>query len=338
MLARTTPAVLFFSLLALMTARSLQAQTPRPLQVRVALSTATPHMTPLWVARERKIFAKYGLDVQLIFVSGGALVTQMLAAGEIQIAATAPASLVSLIAGGEKIILFLGISNTSPFTLVAQPNIKKAADLKGKKLGTARFGGSSHTSALIALEYLGLNLKRDNITIIQSGLDPERMAALEQKGIDAAMLQRLATRIMVNKGYLPLFNLHQAKIPYQNTVLAAKKDFITAQPKVVDNFTRAVLEGYGYLFNKENKQAVKEVISKNLRLSNVEAAEEFYLEALEEMEKKPYPSVEGTRIVIKYVAERNPKVAFLKAEELIDSSWLKNLDDEGFFDKVYSRR
>ena len=161
------------------------------------------------------------------------------------------------------------------------------------------------------------------------------MAALEQKGIDAAMLQRLATRIMVNKGYLPLFNLHQAKIPYQNTVLAAKKDFITAQPKVVDNFTRAVLEGYGYLFNKENKQAVKEVISKNLRLSNVEAAEEFYLEALEEMEKKPYPSVEGTRIVIKYVAERNPKVAFLKAEELIDSSWLKNLDNEGFFEKVY---
>src|SRR3989338_1097794 len=126
---------------ALVTAGSLQAQTARPQQVRIAVSTATPHNTPLWVARDKKIFDKYGLDVQLIFVSGGTLATQMLAAGEIQIAAAAPASLVSLIAGGEKIVLLLGISNTSPFTLVGQPNIKKGADLKGKRLGTARFGG-----------------------------------------------------------------------------------------------------------------------------------------------------------------------------------------------------
>ncbi|MBI2999453.1 MAG: hypothetical protein HYY46_13555 [Deltaproteobacteria bacterium] len=43
----------------------------------------------------------------------------------------------------------------------------------------------------------------------------------------------------------------------------------------------------------------------------------------------------GTRIVIKYVAERNPKVASLKVEEIIDSSWLKHLENEGFFERVY---
>jgi hypothetical protein len=53
------------------------------------------------------------------------------------------------------------------------------------------------------------------------------------------------------------------------------------------------------------------------------------------MDRKPYPTVEGTRTVIKYVAERNPKVASVKAEDIIDLSWLKRLDDEGFFEKVY---
>ncbi len=301
--------------------------------VRVAVSTATPHNTPLWVAKDKKIFDKYGLDAQMIFVSGGALVAQMLAAGEIQVAAGAPAALINLIAGGEKVAMFLGLSNTSPFTLVTQPAIKTAAELKGKRLGTARFGGSSHISALIALEHLGLNAKRDNIIILQTGLDPERVAALEAKALDAAMLQTLATKTMLAKGYTSLLNLNQAKIPYQNTVLAAKRDY--AHSKVAENFTRAVVEGYGYVFNKENKQAVKEVIARNLRLKNADEAETFYNEALEELDKKPYPTVEGTRTVLKYVVEQNPKAASVKAEEIVDPSVLKSLENEGLFDKVY---
>jgi NitT/TauT family transport system substrate-binding protein len=325
------------SLLFALSASAL-AQSAKPHQLRLAVSTATPHNTPLWVAKDKKIFDKYGLDVQLIFVMGGALVTQMLAAGEIQIAANAPAALLGLVAGGEKIAMFIGISNTSPFTLISQPSIKAAADLKGKRLGTARFGGSSHVSALIALDHLRLDLKRDNIVLLQTGLDPERMAALEQKGLDAAMLQRLATKTMLAKGYTQLLNLNQAKIPYQNTVLASRRDYMTSNAKSFESFTRAVVEGYAYVFNKENKQAVKEVIAKNLRLPNADAAEDFYLEAQEELDRKPYPTLEGTRTVIKFVAEQNPKVASVKAEDIIDLSWLKKLDDEGFFKKVYGMK
>ena len=323
---------------AFLTAGEARAQSSRPQQLKLAVSTATPHNTPLWVARDKKIFEKYGVDVQLIFVMGGALVSQMLAAGEIQVAANAPAALVSLIAGGTDIAMFLGISNTSPFTLITQPNVKTAADLRGKRLGTARFGGSSHVSALIALDYLKLDAKRDNIILMQTGLDPERMAALEQKGLDAAMLQRLATKTMLGKGYTQLVNMNQAKIPYQNTVLASRRDYMAANPKLYDSFVRALVEGYAYVFNKENKQAVKEVLAKNLRLPNVDAAEDFYMEALEELDRKPYPTVEGTRTVIKYVAEQNPKAASVKAERIVDPSWLKKLDDEGFFDKVYKTK
>jgi len=48
-----------------------------------------------------------------------------------------------LVAGGQKIAMFIGISNTSPFTLISQPNIKSRSRSEGKRLGTARFGGSS---------------------------------------------------------------------------------------------------------------------------------------------------------------------------------------------------
>ena len=317
----------------LLTAPPARAQKLQVL--RIALSTPTPHMAPLYVGKDKKLYEKYGLDVQLILVNSGSLVAQMFASGELQMTANAPASLVNLAATGEKMSFFLGLSNTSPFTVVTQPNLRRAEDLKGKRIGTARFGGSSHISALIALEHLKLDLKRDKITLIQTGVDPDRMAALETKAIDAGMLQRVATKVMVGKGYYPLLNMLQAKIPYQNTGLTVKKDYAAANPKVIDGFTRATIEAYGYIFKKENKQAVKEVLARNLRLANLDAAEDFYLEAQEELDRKPYPSLEGFKVVIKYVAEQNPKAAAVKVEEIVDSSWLKKLDSEGFFEKVY---
>jgi ABC-type nitrate/sulfonate/bicarbonate transport system substrate-binding protein len=319
--------------LALLPASHLHAQKLQ--RMRVALSTPTPHMAPLWVGKDKKFFENHGLDVQLILVNSGSLVAQMFAAGELQMTANAPASLVSLAASGERLSFFLGLSNTSPFTVVTQPSLRKAEDLKGKKIGTARFGGSSHISALIALEHLGLDLRRDKITLIQTGVDPDRMVALEAKAIDAGMLQRVATKVMVGKGFYPLLNMLQAKIPYQNTGLTIKKDYAAANAKAVDGFTRGTIEAYAYIFKKENKQSVKEIIARNIRLPNVEAAEDFYTEAQEELDRKPYPTLEGFKIVIKYVAEQNPKAAAIRAEDIVDTSWLKKLDGEGFFEKMY---
>jgi len=327
--------VLFVAVTAYLLFSGATAFGQRLQQVRVALSTPTPHMAPLYVGRDKKFYEKYGLDVQLILVNSGSLVAQMFQAGEIQFTANAPASLISLAAAGEKLSFFFGLSNTSPFSVVTQPSIRRAEDLKGKKIGTARFGGSSHISALIAMEHLGLDLKRDRITLIQTGVDPDRMVALENKAIDAGMLQRVATKVMTAKGFYNLLNMHSAKIPYQNTGLTVKRDYAAANPKVVDGFTRATIEAYGYIFKKENKQAVKEVIARNLRLPNIEAAEDFYTEAQDELDRKPYPTLEGFKIVIKYVAEQNPKAALVKADEIVDNSWLKKLDDEKFIERVY---
>src|SRR3990170_436556 len=134
MMMKSRLAIVLCCLLTLAAAWPSQAQPPKPQQIKIAISTTEPHNLPLWIARDKKFFEKYGLNVELHFVSGGTIATQMLAAGEIQIASAAPAALVSLMAGGEKIVIFLGLSNTSPFTLIAQPHIKKPADLKGKKL------------------------------------------------------------------------------------------------------------------------------------------------------------------------------------------------------------
>ena len=142
----------------------------------------------------------------------------MFQAGELQLTANAPASLVNLAASGEKLSFFLGLSNTSPFTLVTNRRSVKLKICVARGSGPPVLG-LVHISALIALEHLKLDLKRDKIALIQTGVDPDRIAALTNKAIDAGMLQRVATKVMLSKGFHPLLNLHEAKIPYQNTGL-----------------------------------------------------------------------------------------------------------------------
>ena len=82
----------------------------------------------------------------------------------------------------------------------------------------------------------------------------------------------------------------------------------------------------GILHPGDQLPTVKEVVAKNLRLKNVEAAEDFYLEAQEELDRKPYPTLDGFKIVIKYVAEQNPKAAAIKAEI---PKWAKIIKESG---------
>jgi hypothetical protein len=70
------------------------------------------------------------------------------------------------------------------------------------------------------------------------------------------------------------FIMLRAKINYQNTGLAMKRDYGAANPKSIDGLNRAMIEAYGFIFHKDNKQAVQEIIARNLRLPKVEAAED----------------------------------------------------------------
>jgi hypothetical protein len=311
------------------------AQAQKLQQVRIALSTPTPHMAPLYVGRDKKFYEKYGLDVQLILVNSGSLVAQMFASGELQMTANAPASLVNLAATGEKISFFLGLSNTSPFTVVTQPNLRRAEDLKGKRIGTARFGGSSHISALIALEHLKLDLKRDKIVSFRPVSIRTAWRRWKPRPSTPACSSVSQRKSWSARATIRCSTCCNRRFPIRIPDSRLKKTTPRPIPKVIDGFTRATIEAYGYIFKKENKQAVKEVLARNLRLANLDAAEDFYLEAQEELDRKPYPSLEGFKVVIKYVAEQNPKAAAVKVEEIVDSSWLKKLDTEGFFEKVY---
>jgi len=171
--------------------RSPNPAKPQQLRLAVLHRNATQHA--LVGGQDKKIFDKYGLDVQLlIFVMGGALVTQMLPR-ESSDRRHAPAALLGLVAGQKNCDVYR-IMHTSPFTLISQQHQSRSRS-EGKTPRHARFGGSSHVSALIALDYLKARSEaRQYRAACKPAWTRNAWQLSRQKGLDAAMLQRLATK------------------------------------------------------------------------------------------------------------------------------------------------
>ena len=66
------------------------------------------------------------------------------------------------------------------------------------------------------------------------------------------------------------------------------------------------------------------------------SGEEGYEDLLRALERKPFPSLEGLRNAQRLMKTRNPKLADVKVENIIDFRIMRKLEDSGFIDRVYS--
>jgi len=77
-------------------------------------------------------------------------------------------------------------------------------------------------------------------------------------------------------------------------------------------------------------------IMRNLKITDADLAERGYQDLLQATDRKPFPSTEGLRNVQRLMAQRNPAVAGLKTESLVDARIMRELDDSGFIDQLYA--
>ena len=89
--------------------------------------------------------------------------------------------------GSTDVVFVGGVKNVMTHSIVGGGNIKRPEDLRGKRVGVSRIGGNSHYFTNQALRRFNLEPGRD-FTFIQTGGEPEALAALIGGGIDAAAL------------------------------------------------------------------------------------------------------------------------------------------------------
>jgi NitT/TauT family transport system substrate-binding protein len=220
-------------------------------KVVIAHAAMNFRVAPLWVAQDQGFFAKYGIDSEIIYMSGGPTLFSGMLSGDIQIGWTASAIIVP-IAEGADFVIVAGFNNRVTDELVVRPAIKRPEDLRGKRFGVQSIGGGGWVGAMLGLESLGLEPRRDNIRVLVIGDNTIRGQALEGGSIDATVLDGLFSRKAKAKGMIALADFSQANIPMMNHLVAVRRTYLQRQPEIVENVLRALVEGLGiYLVAEE---------------------------------------------------------------------------------------
>jgi ABC-type nitrate/sulfonate/bicarbonate transport system substrate-binding protein len=137
-----------------------------------AYGAINAYMTSTWVAREQGFFRKHIVDIEPVFIIA-TRAAQAILAGEVQIGLIGPTHVINAVAAGGDMVMFLGNQNNVRYEMVAHPSIKRAEDLKGKKVAIgASQAGLASLGAHVALDYMGLNARRDNIALLFMGEEP----------------------------------------------------------------------------------------------------------------------------------------------------------------------
>lgn len=311
-----------------------QAQMTR---LNVGYSATSGDQLPAWVAKDSGIFAKNGLDVQVIFFTGGTTAVLALVSGDVPIAQiSGPGVVNSVLAGSDAVFIAAGMTSLN-YVLMGKPGVKTAEQMRGGTLAISRFGSATDSIARFALRKVGLTPGKD-ITIVQVGSGPERLSALLTGRVTAAVINPPSSFQAEKRGLAILADVAKMGLVFQHTGVVTTKKFIREHNDTVRRYMRAHVEAVHRMWtDKESSiKALARFMGGGIDRETLERTrEDVMTEAL--YPKKQYPSVEGLKTVIDDIAERDPRAKSVKPEQFIDASFIRELDQSGFIDGLYKK-
>lgn len=217
-------------------------------------TTASVAHLPVWVAKDTGLFAKKGLNVEPVQIRGGALITMGIMSGQLQFSGAGAESVIAARIEGGDVVLLACPTNLEPIYLITRPEIKSAAELKGKSTAVTRLGSSTHFYLRAALRYVGLDPEKD-MTILQLGAGPEFAVALETGRIAAAALNIRYAIPFLQRKWPMLVDLTKTDLVYPSSCVTSSRALVRSEPKTVESFLSAYVEAIRLI---KNDQAVGE--------------------------------------------------------------------------------
>lgn len=315
--------------LLLLTYRTAEAQS-----LKIPYVSLSPTAGPLWIAYEAGLFKRNNINAELLYIPGGSTIIQAIVSGDVKIANMAPPSAIGAWAKGFDLSLVASGVDQLLETVVTGASIKTAADLKNKKIGVSRFGSLTDMALREALRHYKLNPDKD-VTILQTGGEATRFAALTSGAIDGAMLSGDKLVQAEKMGYHVTIDLSQLPIYYPVNGVITSRKFVASNRDIARGFLRSWVEGIK-IFKTDKDQSLK-VLAKYLKVQDREVLEKSYEIYRPVYKKIPYGDRRAVKFALEQMAKEIPESAKLNADDFIDNSILSELEKSGFIDQIYEQ-
>jgi NitT/TauT family transport system substrate-binding protein len=303
-----------------------------PAKITVGYATIGSSTLALWLAQDEKLFAKHGIDADLVFMPGSPTLIAAINSGALAVGFTGGTAILAAASSGADFKVLAASHVRSNHDLVVKPEIKRAEDLRGKRIGVTSIGGTGWMAAMLVFEQLGLNPDKDKLILSAFGEMRIISRALETGTIDAALVTGNFTSQFKRAGYNILGELE--RVPMMGNAVVVKQNFLQSQRDFLRNFLRATSEAQVFVLSPIKKPSVLRVLTKRLSITDPAVAEDALQDLMKRLDKKPIPSIQALRNIQRFLQTQNPKVGQVKLEELIDDSMVRELDKSGYFDRI----
>jgi NitT/TauT family transport system substrate-binding protein len=287
----------------------------------VTYSATNANMLSLWVAKDSGYFDEQGLDVRMLLIRGGSLAVQLLATGQSPIGLIGGTSAAyAYMQGNKDVVVISRLQNVMAYTLGAKPEIQKPEDIKGKKLAVSRFGSTSDFVAEYALKHLGL--KKTDVTMIQIGLESDRLLAMQRGDVSLSVFSPIITPVVKKAGMRILLDLEELKVPYLLTGHGTTRSFLEKNRSLVIKFMKASILAIKRI--KNDQPFAEKVLAKYVRTSDIASVRTALEHQAKILPDIPYPLEDGIKTILEDLARSSPEARNILPSALIDTSVVRD--------------
>jgi NitT/TauT family transport system substrate-binding protein len=289
-----------------------------------------------WIAKEAGLFAKHGIDAEVILLTGSPRLVQTLIAGDIDYALGGTSSVLRARFRSPDPLIIATTTNFSGQRVLLRPEspLQRLQDLKGKTVGVTQYGSQGDTFLRDALKRVGLRPDAD-VSILQMGGIPQVGAALLAGKIDAGVSGE-SSLVLIQQGrakQLPGASAKDLKIAGSGATLNVTRRTIARDREGIVRFLRAYVEAIHYF--RTNREGSVRALTKFFRGASAEQTAFLYDDQREVFDPLPIPSDEAIQGELD--RETEPKAKTMKPADFMDLSFLREIEKSGFLSELYGK-
>jgi NitT/TauT family transport system substrate-binding protein len=218
----------------------------------------------------------------------------------------------------------------SDYTIMTPPEIRQAADLRGKLIAT---GGTSDLTQSYFDEYFRRNgMRPDEVMYIRIGGQPERADALRGGAAQATMLNTPANVVLEREGMRRLAKIDDLRLPSATRCITTLPAVLEQRPEVAERFVKAMIETAQFMV--AHRDQAEPIVRQRLKIEDQELMDATYATAAAN-DRDPVVPVEGLQASAAALADENPRTLELDVRRMIDTSVLDRIRQSGFIDTLY---
>jgi NitT/TauT family transport system substrate-binding protein len=310
-----TTGILFIVLLF---SPSSHAQTALK-KVRLGSSSTNVSFLALYTALHRGFFKDEGIDLEIVYMPAN-LASSAVLNGDLDYNGAVTGTIGAAVRGQPMKVLLFTVSKPLLF-LMSRKEIKDPKQLRGKKIAGSSPGGSATLLADQVLKHYGLEPGRDVSLLPMGGSAASRFAVLESALVDASFISVPENIIALERGYNELvFAGDIVEFPQNGFGTSEKK--IRENPDEVYRMVRATLRGLQFIWDRNNQDAVTNVLMKQWKVNDRKMAAEMARQVERVLTKDAYVKPESVQVLVDLARESAKVAKPISAAEVVDYSFV----------------